>query len=103
MQIPPYIETRIRRTPPILRHIVPGSTPVISFGDASKARYATFGLNPSRREFCDKNKWLLDGEERRLESLKSLGIRRLKDAPAETIARVVRGCYDYFNLKPYYG
>ncbi len=51
LRFPDYIEERITRQVPLDACIVPGSTPVISFGEATTARVATLGLNPSRREF----------------------------------------------------
>lgn len=47
MVIPAYIEARIRRSPPKRTCVVPGSTPVLAFGDAPSACVATLGLNPS--------------------------------------------------------
>ena len=78
MVIPPYIETRIRRSPPERSCIVPGSTPVLAFGDARSARVATLGLNPSRIEFLDKAGVLLEGDNRRLATHASLGLSDLK-------------------------
>ena len=54
-EIPDYVIERIRQTPPQGCSVVPGSTPVISFGDASKAHVATVGINPSCREFYDNH------------------------------------------------
>jgi hypothetical protein len=51
LPIPDYIKKRIDRPTPTDACVVLESTPVVSFGDASKARVATLGLNPSRREF----------------------------------------------------
>ena len=35
--------------------VVYGSTPVVSFGDFTKAKVATIGINPSSLEFMDKS------------------------------------------------
>ncbi len=99
--LPAYLEDRVRRQPPIARRVVRGSTPVVSFGDASTARVATLGLNPSRREFCDVGGRLLCGEERRLETLESLDVRRLHNAPDGAVRKVIQGCYRYFHGNVY--
>lgn len=52
--VPDYIEQRIRRPVPADSCVVPGSTPVVAFGDARAATVATLGLNPSRKEFLDE-------------------------------------------------
>ena len=51
MTIPDYVERRTRQAPPGDCCVVPGSTPVISFGDVRTARVATVGINPSVAEF----------------------------------------------------
>ena len=51
MVILDYVERRITQTPPGDCCVVPGSTPVISFGDVRTARVATVGINPSFVEF----------------------------------------------------
>jgi len=90
--IPSYIEKRIRR-PASGSHIVTGSTPVVSFGNAQKATIATLGLNPSRLEFqCDN---------RRLATHESLGTSDLANAPIETIGQVLEDCNRYFERNPY--
>ena len=48
--IPDYIEQRIRRPIPSDTYVVPGSTPVVAFGNALTATVATLGINPSRAE-----------------------------------------------------
>jgi hypothetical protein len=100
-QIPAYIEQRIRRPVPSDAHIVPGSTPVVSFGNALTAAAATIGLNPSRVEFCDKNGMALCGPSRRLATHSSLGTSDLTEASIEEICRVFEECNDYFQQNPY--
>jgi hypothetical protein len=78
--IPEYIKERIARPKPQGTCVVPESTPVISFGDASKARVATLGLNPSRREFKPTARLALCGS-----------------SPEE----VLEGCIMYFRRNPY--
>lgn len=59
--------------------VVWGSTPVVSFGDFTKAKVATLGINPSSLEFMDKStsattNGLLPEEKKRLADYESLGI-----------------------------
>jgi hypothetical protein len=98
--LPGYIEARIRRSPPEGCSVVPGSTPVVAFGNARTARFATLGLNPSRIEFC-VNGVELDGPDRRLATLRSLGVSSLQDAPPEKGETVLKECDRYFQRNPY--
>ena len=41
--------------------VIPGSTPVVSFGDPSKASVVTIGINPSSREFGNKTRLFKPG------------------------------------------
>lgn len=97
-QIPEYIERRIRRPIPADSHVVAGSTPVVSFGDAHSATVATLGLNPSRVEFLDRKGNELVGSSRRLATHTSLGTSDLANAPASLIAQVLNDCNAYFAL-----
>lgn len=99
--IPEYIETRIRRSPPPNSSVVPGSTPVLSFGDAQSATVATLGLNPSRVEFLDQGGKELAGGSRRLATHNSLGTSDLVTAPIEIVAKVLEDCNGYFQRNPY--
>jgi len=99
--LPAYLEARIRRPQPENGIVIPGSTPVPAFGDAISARVATLGLNPSRLEFLDSRGRLLTGADRRLESIESLGLDDLKDAPPAAVNAVWQGCVDYFERNPY--
>jgi hypothetical protein len=71
--VPSYVEARIRQRPPAGVRVLPGSTPVVAFGDVRKATVATLGLNPSKYEFLDHRGDEREGGERRLETLTSLG------------------------------
>jgi len=99
-RVPPYVAARIRRPPPSDCRVLPGSTPVVAFGDPHSARVATLGLNPSRIEFEVKGVEL-DGQARRFETLRSLGVDSLTDADADVIERVWRRCNGYFHGNPY--
>ncbi len=98
--IPSYVADRIRRPPPRDCHVLPGSTPVVAFGDPARSSVATLGLNPSRIEFQER-RVELDGPLRRFETLSSLGIESLDDAPEEFIVRVWHRCNCYFHGNPY--
>ncbi|MDZ4820171.1 MAG: hypothetical protein SGJ20_14480 [Planctomycetota bacterium] len=101
MQVPEYIERRIRRPIPPDSCVVDCSTPVVSFGDAHTATVATLGLNPSRVEFLDRNGNELIGPNRRLATLTSLGASDLTNAPLESVAEVLSDCNSYFERNPY--
>ena len=72
--IPDYIQQRIRRPIPANSYVVPGSTPVVAFGNARTATVATLGLNPSWREFLDRFGNELGENDRRLATHGVLGI-----------------------------
>jgi hypothetical protein len=99
--IPSYVEARIRARPPSGACVVSGSTPVIAFGDYRKATVATLGLNPSLREFIDRDGRELAGGSRRLETLASVGSTDLAGAPIDAIRRVFDACIGYFQRNPY--
>ena len=96
-QTPEYIERRIRRPIPLDSHVVAGSTPVVSFGNAHSATVATLGLNPSRVEFLDRNGNELIDSSRRLATHTSLGTSDLASAPASVVAQVLNDCNAYFH------
>lgn len=103
MFVPDYIAQRIRRPLPAIspQVVVAGSTPVVGFGDVLSAKVATLGLNPSRVEFLDRNCVELTEENRRLETLKSLGIDDLYSASDPVVARAFASCHGYFQKNPY--
>lgn len=100
-EMPAYVVERLRRDPPPGGFVVPNSTPVLSFGDPTTARIATLGINPSRLEFVDNNGAELNGKERRLHSLRSLGRTSLADASLQVLRTVVEDCAGYFRRNPY--
>jgi len=99
--LPDYVIDRLRRRVPTECFIVPQSTPVPAFGDPTLAGMATLGLNPSRIEFLGSDGLELIEDKRRLESLTSLGVTGLQDAPLEKLAAIVNGCNRYFQRNPY--
>lgn len=80
---------------------MPGSTPVVAFGDFLTATVATLGINPSRQEFTTAAGQLLTGDQRRLASLESLGVDVLDNAPTRVVEQVIAECINYFHVKPY--
>lgn len=87
----------VRREMPDGCSIVPFSTPVVSFGDPSKARIATLGINPSDREFLNSDGDLLPRIEQRFATLPFLGVSRCEDLTDEQIQTVVSRCNNYFQ------
>jgi hypothetical protein len=98
--IPRFLEERIRQPAPSGSSVVPGSTPVIAFGDPTAARVATLGLNPSRVEFLSRGGVLLHAD-RRLETVRSLGVTSMQHANPDAVQRVWDGCRGYFRRNPY--
>lgn len=101
MKVPEYIERRIRSPIPKGCKVVPDSTPVVAFGDPTKARIATLGINPSKREFLDQNENELKCDERRFETLGSLGVTRMAEAPDSAVAKVFKTSCQYFHGNPF--
>ncbi len=102
MELPEYIEARLRQRAPEGVRIVAGSTPVVAFGDLRRARIATLAINPSQGEFLYKEgNRERDGVDRRLETLRSLRCEDLAEAPRESIQRAFASCNAYFTRRPY--
>ncbi len=83
--------------------VIPWSCPVPSFGDLSRSRIATLGLNPSNREFVDAAGNELDGSSRRFHTLKSLRLNRWSDAKGRHLELIMDSCRKYFSRNPYDG
>lgn len=76
---------------------VPGTLPVLFFGDLQQASIATVSLNPSRREYADRHGQELDGLDRRFETLHSLGASNrfsLADWQCQRAVSTMRGYFD---------
>ena len=99
--VPEYVEERLRRPPPQGCNVIPGSTPVVGFGDPRNAKVATIGLNPNRLEFLDSEGSLLREDTQRLETLLSVGADSLEQVDAQVLARIFEGCNWYFERNPY--
>lgn len=97
-----YLADRIRREPPENAPVVPGTLPVISFGNVASARVASLGLNPSVREFKDAAGTWLTGSAQRLPTYDSLGIEGPDELTEEIVGTVIDRCYGYFSGNPYW-
>lgn len=84
-------------------NVIPWSCPVPAFGDPSKSRIATVGLNPSNREFVDDAGNELAGTARRFHTLNSLGLANWGDANAGHVQLIMDACRAYFSRNPYDG
>lgn len=83
---------------------MPGTLPVLFFGDLFSARVATVGRNPSDQEYLDRRGVLLAGSKRRFATLASLGVETratLSDKRADEAIAWMRGYYA--DGKPVYG
>jgi len=89
------LHARLRRPP--CPSSVPRSLPVLFFGDLFAARIATIGLNPSDREYLDRDQRLLDGADRRFETLASLVAIKREALTAEHCRRAIETMRGYFR------
>ncbi len=81
--------------------VIPGTTPVIAFGDPCRAEIATLGINPSLHEFQKMGGGLLAGSKRRLSTLESLGAESTAALTRGQIQIVITECAAYFSVNPY--
>ncbi len=93
--LPEYLVRMVRRIPPI-PEVVPGSTPVVAFGEPRIARVATLGINPSHQEFIGRD-GLLAGRDRRLATLESLSADGLPNLTDSQVRTVIDDCGRYFS------
>ncbi|MGH9227956.1 MAG: hypothetical protein ACRD07_04340 [Acidimicrobiales bacterium] len=98
---PRYLVERAMRPPNPDLCVVPGSTPVVAFGDTITSSVATLGINPSKHEFIDGSGHLLAGPDRRLATLASLGVDRYDDLSDDHGEAIVEDCVSYFERRPY--
>jgi len=101
-EIAPAVAERIRRPIPPDLSVLPGSLPVVSFGDPNGALAATLSLNPSWREFESPDGTWLNGSRRRLASLTSLGASDPRGLDDEQVATVVAESDSYFRGPNWY-
>jgi hypothetical protein len=86
---------RLRRSPSASS--VPGTLPVLFFGDLLGCEVATVGLNPSHREYLTKDGTLLAGAAQRfatIHSLRAEGRLSLSDNQCAVAIERMRGYYD---------
>ena len=69
----------------------------MSFGDPTRASVVTLGINPSTRQFLRQNGSLLDGADRRLATLPSLGLASWDELDETAAARILAECATYFE------
>jgi hypothetical protein len=98
--IPEYLIRMVRRPLPA-KAAIPGTTPVLAFGDSRRAEIATLGINPSFHEFRSKDGSLLGGPKRRLPTLESLRAESTAALTIDQIQIVVAECAAYFLRNPY--
>jgi uracil-DNA glycosylase len=91
----PRLRQRLRAAPS--QSSVAGSLPVLFFGDALRARVATIGLNPSKREYLNKQGEPLTGDDQRFATTTSLGVSSrldLSDTQSDSAIEIMRSYYD---------
>ena len=98
---PEYLLARAIQAPPEGCAVVPGSTPVVSFGHPLKPEVATLGINPSSREFLNRDKTLFSGSKRRLATLESIGTTNYADLDIDRAGAIISDCANYFDRRPY--
>jgi hypothetical protein len=101
-KVAPAVAERIRRRTPPDSFVLPGSLPVVSFGDPNRAVTATLSLNPSWREFESSDGTWLGGSRRRLASLISLGAADSRDLNDEQVSTVLAQSESYFDGPNWY-
>jgi hypothetical protein len=102
VNVAPAVAERIRRPLPKDLAVLPGSLPVVSFGDLDGATVATVSLNPSWQEFQSKSGEWLRGKDRRLTSLVSLGMTDPRDLDDDQVLQVVTDSNNYFRGPNWY-
>lgn len=88
---------------PVLKDfdVLSWGSPIPSFGDATTARVATVGLNPSWREFLDETGSELEGADRRFHTLNSLDLDSWVHADSGHLRLILQSCHEYFRSNPY--
>jgi hypothetical protein len=82
-------------------NLIEWASPVPFFGTLATSRIATVGINPSNREFVDKEGNELAEAARRLPTLRTLGLHGWNEASYIEIRRILEACSDYFYRNPY--
>lgn len=81
--------------------IISWACPIPFFGNISRAKIATLGINPSNLEFVDDNGLELKSVSRRFNNLHSLNLNSWKDANENHLSSIINDCTNYFNRNPY--
>jgi len=90
------------REPNLVRNgVLPWAAPIPVFGNISRAKVATVGLNPSDLEFIDQTGSELTDGSRRFHTLSSLQLSEWVDADARQIELMLESCFLYFTRNPY--
>ncbi len=89
-----YLIYKISQSLPTAVKIVPGSVPIVFFGNIEKAEIATLGLNPSNIEFVHNGK-------RRLVDRKVLNVSDNQTLTPEQAEQVYDSLLKYFKINPY--
>ena len=79
------------------------ASPILAFGNPLLSKIATLGLNPSDKEFIDDKGQELANNNRRFQTLKSLGISKWSEVNNDQIKLLEDQCNEYFIRKPYDG
>ena len=78
------------------QYLVPGSTPVISFGDFMNSDLLTLSINPSSKEF-QSGSTLLPAGKKRLVDKEMLGISSKDPIQENHAEKIWFGCKNYFS------
>jgi len=101
IDMPDFFLDRLRAEP--IAETVPGSLPVLFFGNFFAASIATVGLNPSLQEYLSPGGEELDGPGRRFETLRSLGVPSRSSLSDEHAVQAMARMRGYFECgKPVY-
>lgn len=90
-----YLYSRLRR--PLSPSTVPGTLPVLFFGDLLSAEVASVGLNPSEQEYLSKDGTVLAGPAQRFATLGSLGADDRASLTDDQCAEAVEWMRDYYK------
>jgi len=94
--------SRLRRPPS--PSTVPGTLPVLFFGDLPSAEVASVGLSPSDQEYLSKSGTMLAGPAQRFATLESLGGEDRVSLSDDQCAEAVEAMRNYYEpSKPVYG
>lgn len=97
-----FLIQRIQKPIPAGAPVVPVSLPVTSFGDPSRARIATIGINPSSGEFCTKGSTPLKPGKKRFVDREVIGLGHDEIPSREQALRVLAGNHNYFQTENVY-